>query len=70
MTLEEAMDYIKCALDAGCTQVCNCKYRGECTDEKIAEALTTMIDAMKELEEYRNLGTIEEIEQAYYDLYG
>lgn len=71
MTLDEALDYIRCALSAGCTQVCNARYRGDCCpDEKIVEALKTISEALKELETYRELGEPEELEQALFDLYG
>lgn len=39
MEYEEAIDYIRCALSGGCHQVCNSKYRGDCTDDEVIEAV-------------------------------
>ena len=49
MTNKDAMDYIRCALDAGCTQICNDKYRGQCTDGQISEAIETISKDLEEL---------------------
>lgn len=63
MTTEEAMDYIRCALDAGCTQIYNDKYRGQCTDEQMSEAIETISKDLEELETYREICSVEELSE-------
>ena len=47
MTNDEALTNIACALSGGCHQICNNKYRGDCTDEEIIEASRIAITALE-----------------------
>ena len=53
MTNEEAIEYIQCALAGGCSQICNSKYRGDCTDELVIKALEIAVNALENADKYR-----------------
>lgn len=55
MSREDAYDYINCACAPGCSQICNAKYRGECCDSYIFEALQVIKDALDKLDLYEML---------------
>lgn len=42
----EAIGTLQCALGGGCSQICNTKYRGDCTDEEVLEALRIAIQSI------------------------
>lgn len=53
MTIEQAFDYIECALYNGCPQICNAKMRKMCTDEQMNEAVTTLREMVEDRIKYQ-----------------
>lgn len=53
MTYEEAVDNIACALDGGCHQVCNVKYRGYCNDSEIVESVKLLRELVEKTDKYK-----------------